>query len=99
MKNKLSGLMVPTFSPLGFLVWAALIGVLFATVHLLGWRDATTILTGTVQTGLTAETAAAKAMVYLIAYFGAVLAVPILVLAAALSGGWLRVLSKRKGSR
>lgn len=99
MKKKTSSLMVPTFSPIGFLVWAALIGVLFATVHLLGWRDATTILTGTVQNGLTAEIAAAKAMVYLIAYFGAVLAMPILVLAAALSGGWLRVTSQRNESR
>lgn len=81
---------VPTLSPAGLLIWAALILGGFGVVHLMGWRDAATILTGTIPEGSTAETAGLKAVSYLAAYFGSVLVAPILVLASALSALWLR---------
>lgn len=90
MKSVFAIMKVPTLSPAGLTLWAGLILAVYAVLHLLGWREAATILTGTIPNGTTAEAAGLKAVLYLAAYFAAVLIVPILVLASILSALWLR---------
>ena len=73
--------------------------MVFAVFHLLGWREATTILSGTPLPGDSYDDTAAKALFYLVSYFASVVAVPILVIAAALQGLLRKWLTKPEADR
>lgn len=78
-------------SPRGFVARALLLAVIFAGCELAGWREHTTFISGTAtstSTGL--NTSATLGLIYLLAYFGFVLAAPILLLAAAILSGLQR---------
>ena len=80
------------FSPKDFLRHAVLILVLFAVAHLCDLREFTTIISGTMASpALGAETCALLGMSYMALYFGAVVLVPILLLAAGLLWFWEKV--------
>lgn len=85
----------PTLSPQGFLAWAVSILLAFAAVHVLGWREATSLLTGTVPQGSSLGVTGFKAMFYMAAYFGTVIAAPILLIAAAIGYFWQRSMEKK----
>ena len=82
----------PMCSLQGFLFRAAIIAVVFAICHLLGWREHTTFLTGTptaAETGL--STSATLGTFYMAAYFAFVLLTPILLVAASILFVWQRL--------
>jgi hypothetical protein len=82
-------------SPKDFVRHAVLILVLFAVAHLCGLREFTTIISGTMASpALGAETCALLGMGYMALYFGAVVLVPILLMAA----GLLALLEKVRAS-
>ena len=68
-------------SPAGSVAHAVLILGVFATLHLLGWRDDTRILSGT---SLPSSGAVFRGFLYSAAYFAAVILSPILLLAGAI---------------
>ena len=68
-------------SPAGLVAHAVVILGLFATLHLLGWRDDTRILSGT---SLPSSGAVFRGFLYSAAYFAAVILSPILLLAGAI---------------
>ena len=73
------------FSPKDFVRHAVLILVLFGIAHVLGLRDFTTIISGTMASpALGAETCALLGMGYMALYFGTVVLAPVLLIAAAL---------------
>ena len=79
------------FSAKGLVIRASVIAAVFLVCHAAGLREYTTVLSGTSPTGNTADKLSlAFAVLYALSYFGLVLAVPILLLAAAI----LRVVSK-----
>jgi len=89
----------PMFSPQGFVARAAIITVVFALCHLLGWREHTTFLTGTpAAAGTGLSTSAALGTIYMAAYFGFVLLNPILLLAAGILFVWERFTTTAIGS-
>jgi hypothetical protein len=71
--------------PKAMLAWAIGFALAFAIVHMLGWREFTTVLSGTIPTAASVSAASLKAAAYLATYFGTVLASPILLLAAGLN--------------
>jgi hypothetical protein len=73
----------------GFLVAAAVIGVLYGVAHALGLREETAILSGTVPPGGSAGVALGLAYIGL--HFAWVVGAPILVLAAGVRWGMERV--------
>ncbi len=76
-------------SPKDLLRHAALIVVLFAAAHLAGLREFTTIISGTLASpSLGAGGCALLGVGYIALYFGAVLLVPVLLLAAGLLFVW-----------
>ena len=83
----------PCFSPRGFIVRAVLISFVFAICHFLGWREHTTFLSGsTASASMSIKASGTLGVTYVLAYFGFVLAVPILLIAAAILFGlerWL----------
>jgi hypothetical protein len=80
----------------GFLVAAAVIGVLYGAANLLGLREETSFLSGTVPPGGAAGTALGLAYVAL--HFAWVVGAPILVLAAGVRWGMERLPALRAGS-
>lgn len=68
-----------------FLVAAGLCALGFALCHLLGLRECTTVLAGTLPPGGSPTWTPIGAALYLLAWFGLVLGAPICALAAALS--------------
>lgn len=94
MKRIRSLLRADTFTPPGLCVWAGATTVAFALVHLAGWREQVTVLSGTLPPGSSFVTVQFKAAIYLAAYFGTVVGAPILLLAAALLKAWSRSLSR-----
>jgi hypothetical protein len=81
MKLRLRSLLFPrnVASPGGLLARAAVLAILYLSVHALGFRQYTSILCGTLPPG----GRAALGVAYIILYFAFVLIVPILVLGAA----------------
>lgn len=71
--------------PRALLFWAVTILIAFGIVHALGWREFTTVLSGTIPKDNTEAEAAFKALAYMTAYFATVLIAPICLIAAALS--------------
>jgi len=92
------------FSPKDFTRHAILIVLLFAVVHLLGLREYTAMISGTMASpNLGAELCTLLAIIYMLFYFGAVVFAPILLIAAGLlfawgkvSGGSRRLLSSKE---
>ena len=77
--------LIPTFSPMGFLLWAGLLAAVFLVLHVLGFREYACILSGTGPSGdLAHAPAIAAGVLYVLAYFAFALAVPILVMAAGI---------------
>jgi hypothetical protein len=73
------------FSPRGFLQRAAAILAIFLVLNILGLRESATVLSGTSPTGARPDQwTIGLSLAYIFAYFGAVLAVPVLVLAAGI---------------
>ena len=81
------------------LFWATVIMVAFAIVHALGWREFTTVLSGTIPKDNPEAEAAFKGLAYMAAYFAAVLVAPICLIATAISYGLGRLLQVSKGVR
>ena len=80
------------FSPKDFLRHAVLIVVLFAVAHACGLREYTAIICGTMASPMLGpETCALLGIGYMVLYFGTVVLVPVLLIAAALLKlcGWL----------
>jgi hypothetical protein len=79
------------FSPRGFILRALFVGVAFLVVHLTGLRDYTSILNGTVGPGsANRELSVVLGVIYVAAYLGFVLLVPILLMAAGILAFWQR---------
>jgi SNF family Na+-dependent transporter len=72
--------------------WATVIVIAFGIVHLLGWREFTTVLSGTIPKENSEAEAAFKGLAYMAAYFAAVLVAPICLLAIGISYGLERAL-------
>ena len=79
------------FTPKGLLIRAGAIVMVFAVLHLLGWREDTSILAGAVAgPGQNVRVHAVMGMTYAAAYFATVVLVPIVVIAAGILWGLLR---------
>jgi hypothetical protein len=68
-------------TPAGLLKRAAIVAAAFLVCHLAGWRELTSVLSGT-PPGSTL--AALGGVLYLVSYFAAVIVAPVLVIAAGL---------------
>lgn len=79
-----------TLTPAGLCVWAGFAAFVLGATHLAGWREQVTVLSGTLPAGASLATAQFKAMAYLVAWFGTVVAAPILLSAAGLLRLWNR---------
>jgi len=72
-------------TPRGWIIRAVLILVVLLTLHLLGWRDDTRIISGTgAPRDLAGELAALRGVVYGFVYFAGVIVAPILILGAGI---------------
>src|SRR5687768_6840370 len=79
---------IKTFSSLGFLSWAMLATLFHIACHLAGLREHTTFISGTSASEANGvASSAVLGMIYLVSYFGFVLGVPILTLAAGIFAG------------
>jgi hypothetical protein len=86
----------PLPSPGYFLEWADFLTALFIIVNLIGLRDYTSVLNGTIgSTTLSWQTAAFLGAAYVFVYLAFVLGAPILVLAALILKLWQKVLAKK----
>jgi len=81
------------------LFWATLIMIAFGVVHALGWREFTTVLSGTIPKDNSEAEAAFKGLAYMAAYFATVLVAPICLIATGISYGLERVFQVSKGVR
>ncbi|HEY6226904.1 MAG TPA: hypothetical protein VI282_07260 [Verrucomicrobiae bacterium] len=79
--------------------WALAIFAMFAILNALGWREFTSVTSGTFPHGATAMEASVKALAYMAAYFGSVLVAPVLIIAAAIRFGLEQVFRVSKGVR
>ncbi len=72
------GLRTNCFSPKGFLIRAAIIGLFFLVVHVAGFREHTTFLTGTsADANTTLNQTIFCGVLYLFSYFSVVIGAPI----------------------
>ena len=79
-------------TPVGFLKAAATLAVVYLACHLLGWREHASFLSGTISSDTAGITRTLMGVLYVLAYFSFVLAVPILVLGAGIFAVLLHVL-------
>ena len=80
------------FSPLGFVMLAVGLALVFVACHLAGLRSYTCVLCGQSPSGNPADgPACSLGCLYVLAYFGAVVAAPILALAAVIHWGAIRL--------
>ena len=87
----------PFFSPRGFITRAVLIALFYVICHLLDWREHTTFLSGsTAFPDMSIKVSGTMGMIYIFAYLGFVLAVPILLLAAAILAFIERFLTSKR---
>lgn len=90
LRSALSGLEL--FSPRGLAARALLLVVLYAICEFAGLRENTTFLSGTHASASGAwNGTVVLGLVYLLAYYGLVLAAPILLIASALLMTWERI--------
>ena len=87
-RSALTGLEL--FSPRGLAARAILLVALYAVCEVAGLRENATFLSGTQATSAWNGTVV-RGLIYLFAYYGFVLAAPILVIAATLLAAWERV--------
>ncbi|SRR5260221_8488033 len=88
----------PMFSPAWFCGRAMLLIIFYAGCHAAGLREHVTFLSGTsASPGTSLNSSATLGVVYLVAYFGFVLVVPIFLIAATLLIGTRRVFPRREG--
>jgi len=95
--QKLSNLIIPRSlpGPRGLLLRAgALVGFLVGC-HLAGWREATMVLSGTRMAGVPHHAAALRAGLYIVAYLGVTVVVPVLMLGALILIGLNHMLPAR----
>jgi hypothetical protein len=71
----------PLFSPTGLLVRAGLFTLVYSALHLVGWREYTSILCGTLPGDRWTQL---YGLIYVLLHFAVVVGVPILVIAAGL---------------
>ena len=69
-------------TPGGFLKIAATFAAVYLAVHLLGWREQTSFLSGTMPQGTAGTEFAVKGILYVLAHFAFVLGTPVFLLAA-----------------
>jgi hypothetical protein len=82
----------PLLSPRGLLLRAAFMLLVFALLHLAGARDYTSIFSGTSPTGEPAGTGATLlAVVYAGSYLASVVLAPVMILAALVMWGLVRL--------
>jgi hypothetical protein len=96
MKIRLRSLLLPrnVFSPGGLLSRAVALALLYLVAHLLGFREYTSILCGTLPSG----GAIALGVATIVLHFAFVLVVPVLVLGSAILWGILRLSGTRSAS-
>ncbi|HEY3448649.1 MAG TPA: hypothetical protein VGK67_19990 [Myxococcales bacterium] len=82
------------FSARALVLWAGRFVLLFAVLHLLGLREHTTVLSGTVV-GKSSIVSGFLGLMYLLSYFAAILLVPPVLVAAGIAKVAERVLGKR----
>jgi len=71
------------FSPGSFVLCAAIFAVVYLVLHLLGWRESTSIFCGTLPEGRNAQVLQSfQAVMYVLFHMATVVVAPILVLAA-----------------
>ena len=78
-------------TPGGLLKAAVTLAVGYLVLHLLGWREYTSFLSGTIAPGAVGMRQAMMGAFYVFAYFGFVLIVPILLLASGIFSLSLRI--------
>jgi hypothetical protein len=84
--RKVVGLLYLVFlQPAGLLTWAGFILLFHLVFRALGWRELTTVLSGTFPTGMEQAEAAARATIYLGSYSAAVLVAPVMIIGAVIS--------------
>ncbi len=86
VKVWLQPLRAQLFSPKGLVLRAAALTLLFALCHLAGWREHTSFLSGTAAPESSLEATMIYGLIYIVAYIGLVVLVPVLLLAAGLLG-------------
>jgi len=86
-------------APRALLFHATVIVIAFGIFHALGWREFTTVLSGTIPADNSAAEAGFKALAYMASYFGTALVAPILIIAAAIQFGLERLFRVSKGVR
>jgi hypothetical protein len=87
------------FSPVVLIASALILLLAFTAVHLAGWRESTTVLSGTLPPGATGWAAPTRqALLYIAAYLGCVVLAPILALGALIQWSFERTLHRRRGS-
>jgi hypothetical protein len=81
----------PFLSPLGFVGRALLLALAFGICELAGWREHTTFISGTATSADAGiGSSVTLGLIYMLAYFGFVLAAPIFLLAAGMLAFWQR---------
>jgi uncharacterized membrane protein YqjE len=88
MRRALSRFGLLFFSPVSLVTFACCIWAVWAVYHLLGWNEATTIISGTLPPGMNREEAWNKAVVYMLVYFAGTLLAPALGIAAVVTFIW-----------
>jgi len=88
LRTRISGLEL--FSPRGLAARAVLLVALYALCEAVDLRENATFLSGT-QAGSAWSGTVVRGLLYLFAYYGFVLAAPILLIAAALLVAWERL--------
>jgi len=82
----------PLLSSHGFTSRALLLAILFAVCEFAGWRDYTAFVSGTATSGEAGiDSSVTFGLIYMLAYFGFVLATPVLLLAAMILSIWQRL--------
>ena len=85
------------FSAKYFVARAIALMVLFLIVHLAGLREYTAFLSGTAANpAIGMQTSAFYGMAYIVFYVGAIVAAPILVIAAGILVGWQKFRERRR---
>ena len=77
----------PVLSPSWLFSRAGLILLCFGVVHLLGWRESVSFLSGPTSDGVPGLFSLVAGITYALVYFGAVVGAPILGIAAVLLAG------------
>jgi hypothetical protein len=100
-RNRLTELVcAPLFSPAWLLGRALLLVIFYAACHVAGLREHVTFLSGTSASPHTSvNSSATLGVVYLVAYFGFVLVVPIFLIAATLLICTRRLFLSESGAR